>query len=191
MANNLIRDAILISGIFASGVFAFVNRDSIYEYAGIDPQTISDARDRAKAKRQEAIKPAAMPAPATQSVYGYSAVISKSADGQYWANARVNNTQVKLLVDTGASVVVLTPKDAKKAGLRPDELEYDAPMNTAAGKVMAAHTEIASLSVGNVTVHNVKAVVIPKGLTHSLLGMSYLGELRKMEVASSELTLHQ
>ena len=76
-----------------------------------------------------------MPAPATQSVYGYSAVISKSDDGQYWANARVNNTQVKLLVDTGASVVVLTPKDAKKAGLRPDELEYDAPMNTAAGKL--------------------------------------------------------
>ena len=191
MATTLIRDAVLISGLFTAGIFAFLYRDNIYEYAGLDPQFISAARASAKAKQlgPEQAKPTTQPV--SQSYYGYSAVISKSADGQYWADALVNNTQVKLLVDTGASVVVLTPKDAKKAGLRPSDLDYNAPMNTAAGKVMAAHAEIASLSVGNVTVHNVKAVVIPKGLTHSLLGMSYLGELRKMEVASSELTLHQ
>ena len=53
MANTLIRDAVLISAIFAGGIYAFLNRDTIYEYAGIDPQTIADARENAKAKKQK------------------------------------------------------------------------------------------------------------------------------------------
>lgn len=190
MGNTLIRDAILISGVFAGGIYAYLNRDTIYEYAGVDPQTIAAARNDAKAKKRKAAQPEPEQM-ASVTMSDHSAVINKSSDGQYWADAMVNDQQVKFLVDTGASVVVLTPKDAKKAGLRPENLTYNAPMNTAAGQIMAAHTEIASIAVGNVIVHNVRAVVIPRGLTHSLLGMSYLGELRKLEVTPEELILKQ
>ncbi len=190
MANTLIRDAILISGIFASGFLAFYHRDTIYEYAGIDPQTIAMARENAKANRQELSQETPQQQTAA-AAHERTTTISKSPDGQYWANAMVNNEQVKFLIDTGASVVVLTPKDAEKAGLRPKDLTYNAPMNTASGQVMAAHADIASISIGNVIVHNVRAVVIPKGLTHSLLGMSFLGELRKLEVTPEELILRQ
>ena len=188
MANTLIRDAVLISAIFAGGIYAFLNRDTIYEYAGIDPQTIADARENAKAKKQKITRPEQT---ASATMIGHSAVIAKSPDGQYWAEASVNDMPVKFLVDTGASVVVLTPQDAKKAGLRPDNLTYNVPMNTAAGKIMAANTDIASIAVGDVVLHNVRAVVIPRGLTHSLLGMSFLGELRKLEVTPEELILKQ
>ena len=78
MANTLIRDAVLISAIFAGGIYAFLNRDTIYEYAGIDPQTIADARENAKAKKQEITRPEHT---ASATMIGHSAVVSKSSDG--------------------------------------------------------------------------------------------------------------
>ncbi|PHR92181.1 MAG: TIGR02281 family clan AA aspartic protease [Robiginitomaculum sp.] len=188
MSNNLIRDAILASLIFSGGFYAFLHRDKIYEYAGISPQDIVNVREANKASSNPvAHAPTASPI----HVGDHSTTISKAADGQYWTMAHVNNSEIRFLIDTGASVVVLTPDDAQKAGLRPDSLEYDVPVNTASGQIFAASVELASVSVGNVLIYNVRAVVIPKGLTHSLLGMSYLGELQKLEVTSEELTLRQ
>ncbi len=187
MSNNLIRDAVIISALFAGSFFAYVNRDRLYEYAGIHPQDIANAREHARSKSE----PPQRALTSNANLTGYSAIITKSPDGQYWAQALVNHQQVRFLVDTGASIVVLTPDDAQKAGLRPDDLVYDVVMNTAAGEIMAAHVDIASISVENVTVHNVRGVVIPTGLTHSLLGMSYLGELQKLEVTPEELVLRQ
>ena len=57
------------------------------------------------------IKPSAMV------VSGSATSISKSSDGHFWTEARVNSSSVKFLVDTGASVVALTPLDAQKAGV--------------------------------------------------------------------------
>ncbi len=193
MSNNLIRDAAIISALFAGSIFAYVNRDTLYEYAGINPQDIADARQHARSTSQPVKYKQAGNRQQTSntSLTGYSTVIAKSPDGQYWAEALVNHKKVRFLVDTGASIVVLTPHDAQKAGLRPDDLIYNVAMNTAAGQIMAARVDIASISVENVTVHNVRGVVIPTGLTHSLLGMSYLGELRKLEVTPEELVLRQ
>lgn len=186
----MIRDAILVSAIFSAGVFGFINRDAIYEYAGVNPQDIADARAQRKNKQIPTT-----PKPRTDMsalhAQGNFAAIAKSKDGQFWTQAHVNSTDIRFLVDTGASVVVLTPDDARKAGLRPDELTYDAQMNTAAGMVMAARIDIANVSVGDVTVYNVRAVVIRDGLTQSLLGMSFLGEISKMEITSDELILRQ
>jgi len=113
---------------------------------------------------------------------------SKS-DGQFWTDARVNSGYVKFLVDTGASAVALTLDDAKKSGIRTHDLEYDVPVSTAGGTNMAAYVELKSISVGAITIRNVDALIIPEGLNTSLLGMTYLGELQKVEATPNALLL--
>ena len=165
-----------------------MNRPMIYELIGISPQDIADAREM----RKDA------PAPVEQintmtnvKISGSATSIPKSGDGQFWAEARVNSTSIKFLVDTGASVIALTPFDSQKAGFKSYDLRYTATVNTASGKVKAAPITLDIVSVGNVSVRNVRAVVISEGLPHSLLGMSYLGELQKMEVTKNALILRQ
>src|SRR6185295_1508387 len=43
--------------------------------------------------------------------------IARSADGHFYLDAQVNGAQVRFLVDTGASMVALTPADAQRAGI--------------------------------------------------------------------------
>ncbi len=182
MSNTLVRDALVLSAAVIGGFFAFTNREAIYELAGFHPQDLAQAAPESAAVVQIA------PAVAT----GRFSTIPKAQDGHFWTEARINDkTQIKFLVDTGASIVALTTADARQIGLSPKTMTYDKPLNTAAGKVMAASVELGRVTVGNVTVYNVRAVVIPKGLSHSLLGMSYLGQVRKLEISSTELVLRQ
>lgn len=115
--------------------------------------------------------------------------LRKSPDGQFWAEGQANNGHVKFLVDTGASVVALTADDARKAGLDLSRLKYDRPVNTANGQIMAAYVRLDKVSIGSLTIRNVDAMVIPEGLHVSLLGMSYLGRLQKVEATPDMMIL--
>jgi aspartyl protease family protein len=98
---------------------------------------------------------------------------------------------VKFLVDTGASLVALSERDARKIGLDTDRLERNAEVRTAAGRVKAAITTITKIEIDGVTVKNVQAVVIDKGLEHSLLGMSFLNRLDGWDVTANAIILRQ
>ncbi|WP_140984070.1 TIGR02281 family clan AA aspartic protease [Asticcacaulis tiandongensis] len=123
-------------------------------------------------------------------VIGGITAIPKATDGHFWAEARVNQTVVRFLVDTGASVVALTPEDARRLGVDPSRLTYDRDVTTAMGKTKAAHVMIDSMGIGQSRMQNVEALVIRDGLSTSLLGMSYLGRLRRFEATPSSLILH-
>lgn len=110
-------------------------------------------------------------------------------NGHFWANARVNSGRVHFLVDTGASSVALTLNDAKKSGIKTRDLVYNVPVSTAGGTNYAASIKLKSVSIGSITLRDVDALVIRKGLTTSLLGMSYLGELQKVEATRDTLFL--
>ena len=115
--------------------------------------------------------------------------IPKAADGHYWAEARVNTTTVKFLVDTGASVVALTPQDARRLGINLNTLTYDQDVTTASGKTQAARVVIDHMQIGQSQMDNIEALVIPDGLSSSLLGMSYLGRLSRFEATQGSLIL--
>jgi aspartyl protease family protein len=115
--------------------------------------------------------------------------IPKAQDGHFWANATVNDKAVRFLVDTGATVVVLTEADAQRLGIDKASLTYDRKVITAMGPTQAAQVTLASVAVGGSTVHNVEALILPQGGT-SLLGMSYLGRLSRIEATPSSLILH-
>lgn len=116
--------------------------------------------------------------------------IPKASDGHFWANATVNSRAVRFLVDTGATVVALTPADAQRLGFDARNLTYDREVSTANGKTYAASVTLSAVGIGQSTVRNVDALVVKDGLTTSLLGMSYLGRLSRFEATPSSLILH-
>lgn len=120
-----------------------------------------------------------------------TASLRKEGDGHFWATAYVNGEPVKFLVDTGASLVALSERDARKIGLDTDKLEQNAEVRTAAGRVKAAVTTINKIEIDGVTVKNVQAVIIDKGLEHSLLGMSFLNRLDGWDVTPTAIVIRQ
>lgn len=136
-----------------------------------------------------AAQPATMVAVAEAPVSPGAAQIRKHADGHFWAETAVDGHSVKMMVDTGASLVALTPEDAARLGITADELDYDGEVSTAAGKVRAAHVTLEAVSIAGVEMKNVEALVVRDGLPHSLLGMSYLGRLSEFSATKTSLTL--
>ncbi len=121
-----------------------------------------------------------------------TARISVRDDGHYWARALVNRkTSVEFMIDTGASVVVLTYKDAQRMGLKPAGLDYRWKINTAGGETMGASVLIDSIKINQVHIRNVEAMVLRSDLEQSLLGMSFLRELYSYEFRGERLIIRQ
>ena len=120
---------------------------------------------------------------------GTDAQVVKGADGHYWAQARIEGRAVRVLVDTGASVVALTRADALRLGVDPEAADFTGRVQTASGVVRAAPVQLKSVSVAGARVDEVEALVVEQGLEYSLLGMSYLGRLSAFEATPVGLTL--
>lgn len=115
--------------------------------------------------------------------------IRRRGDGHFIATVSVNGSSVPMLVDTGASTVVLRQTDAKKFGIDTSRLKYTVPVQTANGVAYAAHVRIRHASVGQISISNIDALVAQPGvLKESLLGMTFLSRLRSYEFAGNFLT---
>lgn len=132
---------------------------------------------------------AATPAPVSAPATGQAAQVLKAADGHYWADASVDGRAIRVMVDTGASVVVLTRTDAARLGVDLKPADFDATIVTASGPVRAAPVELKAVAIAGARVERVEALVVEQGLPHSLLGMSYLGRLSAFTATPTGLTL--
>lgn len=120
------------------------------------------------------------------------AVIVRDGGGHFVFNGLTNGARLRYLFDTGASTVVLTAEDAQKIGFNPASLNYSVTVSTANGRTSAAPITIDALSVGNITVRNVRAMAArPGALQQNLLGMSFLSRLRHYSVEGNRLVLRQ
>ncbi|MGH6760159.1 MAG: TIGR02281 family clan AA aspartic protease [Phyllobacterium sp.] len=116
--------------------------------------------------------------------------LEKSRSGHFEVSGRVNGASVNFMIDTGASSVVLSASDARKAGLDPEKLSYTAPVYTANGTAQAALVRLDQLKIGDIERHGVRAMVVQEGLlTGSLLGMNFLETLSSFSVAGDQLIL--
>jgi aspartyl protease family protein len=116
--------------------------------------------------------------------------IRRRPDGHFIAKTHVNGVSLTMLIDTGASTVVLKPADAQKLGIDIDKLKYSVPVQTANGTTYAAHVRLRNLTLGPISVNDVEALVAkPGSLKENLLGMSFLSRLRSYEFTTDMLTL--
>jgi aspartyl protease family protein len=113
-------------------------------------------------------------------------------DGHFTATVTVNGSNVPMLVDTGASTVVLRLADAKKLGVDTAALRFTVPVQTANGVAYAAHVRLRQVTVGSIALTGVDALVAqPGALKESLLGMTFLSRLRSYEFSGQYLTFRK
>jgi aspartyl protease family protein len=114
--------------------------------------------------------------------------LARAGDGHFYVEADINGTSLKMLADTGASLVVLGEQAAEEVGINPDSLDYDQVVGTANGTAEAAVVELDEVRVGGIVRRDVKALVTRR-LQGALLGMSFFNSLSKVSIESDELVL--
>jgi aspartyl protease family protein len=121
---------------------------------------------------------------------GQNAEIVRGQGGEFSLAAHINGVKIPMVVDTGASSVVLTQNAAKAAGLPTEMLNYTVNVETANGRTRAAPVTLDRLTVGALTERSVPALVAQKGqLKSNLLGMSFLNRLESWEVRGDRLRM--
>src|SRR5262245_52364129 len=132
------------------------------------------------------------PASRSQNSSGGTFTVRRGARGHFKVEGRVAGRRMAFMVDTAATVIAIPEREAARLGIHPARREYTAQISTANGTILAAPTQLAMVEVGNITVRNVRAVVMPDAaLSENLLGMSFLSRLRKFEMADGRLLLEQ
>jgi aspartyl protease family protein len=145
-----------------------------------DPERIARASDTVSDLLKRRAKP---PVRAVQ--------IARGQAGEFALQARINGVTAPMVIDTGATSVVLTYETAKAAGLPLELLEYDVDVETAGGHTKAARLTLDRLAIGKLVERSVPALVVPHGqMKTNLLGMSFLDRLESWEVRADRLMLH-
>jgi aspartyl protease family protein len=116
--------------------------------------------------------------------------LTRSSDGHFYADARINGTVIRVLVDTGASIVALTREDALKIGLIFSEKEFTDSAQTAGGKVALKSVTLDHVALGPVEASKVDAAIAGPELHQSLLGQSWLQQVGEVTIKGDVMTLH-
>ena len=119
-----------------------------------------------------------------------SVEIVRGRTGDFQISAQVNGARSNMVLDTGASAVVLTQEAAKAAGLPLEVLSYNVNVDTANGRTRAAAVTLDRITVGTIVERSVPALIAQPGqLRTNLLGMSFLNRLESWEVRGDKLMM--
>ena len=131
---------------------------------------------------------AAVAAPRAATPPPNTIVYTANEQGHVVLDAAVNGAPVRMLVDTGASLVTLTPADARAAGINPASLMFSGHVQTANGTARMAPVTLREIRIGQLSIYDVPASVL-EHLNVSLLGMSFLSRLQGYEMRDGKLTI--
>ena len=120
----------------------------------------------------------------------HEVTINADENGDFYVWGSVNGATVRFAVDTGASDIVLSPADAKRAGIDIAGLTYGGQYETANGIGHGAFVTLEKLSVGPIALIEVPASVNGTAMRTSLLGMAFLKRLKSFEFSKDKLVLH-
>jgi aspartyl protease family protein len=145
-----------------------------------DPEQLARATDTvSELLRERAVGPASV------------VQIPRGQNGEFNIHAKINGFAAPMVIDTGATSVVLTYETAKAVGLPLELLEYDVELETAGGHTKAARLTLDRLAIGHLVERSVPALVVQHGqMKTNLLGMSFLNRLESWEVRGERLVLH-
>jgi len=112
--------------------------------------------------------------------------LRRAPDGHFYAIVQVNGASINFMVDTGASIVALTPEDAQRAGIHLPETR--AMARGLGGTVEVTPVTIDRLSFGGLEARGVRAAVAEE-LPISLLGQNVLSQIGTVEISGDRMVL--
>lgn len=179
---NLVVEA--ASWTVAAGIFAaaLLNFDQLRLFtasvAGIDLKAAQAAQPPKSAGAQD-------------SRSGSVVELRAGHNGHFETEAEINGRAVQVMVDTGATGVALSYEDAETAGIYVKDSDFTHQSSTANGIAQIALVNIDRISIGDITVRNVQGMVLDRGkLKGTLLGMSFLSRLSRVDMRQGTLVLH-
>ena len=111
-------------------------------------------------------------------------------DGHFYMEVLIEGREVRVMLDTGASMVTLRESDARRAGIRVHRDDFDTPVSTANGTTYYAPVILRRVEIDGIEIRDVSAAVLPDDQLHmTLLGASFLNRLRRFEVADNRLIM--
>jgi aspartyl protease family protein len=121
---------------------------------------------------------------------GRTVALARAQSSDFQITTDVNGHSIPMILDTGASSVVLTNEAAKAVGLPVEVIKYTVNIATANGHTKAAEVTLDRVAVGSIVERAVPALIAQPGqLKTSLLGMSFLNRLQSWEVRGDKLVL--
>jgi aspartyl protease family protein len=115
--------------------------------------------------------------------------LDRDSDTHFYATTRINGTDVRMMVDSGASMIALTRTDAEAIGINVDDLPIGGNAATAGGIVPIRPVELDRVAIAGIEVSGVQAAVIDADMPYSLLGQSFLSRLQSVKVEGDRMTL--
>ena len=145
------------------------------------------AKQTSAKERLAGVQPAAPRISAAR--FSNQLILKPGRNGHYIVVADVDGVDVRFLVDTGASSVVLSAQDAERIGLHASNLDYTQIYQTANGQTRGAPVTLGSVSIGQLSIDDVEASVNESPMGISLLGMTFLTQLDGFQVEDGNLIL--
>ncbi len=116
-------------------------------------------------------------------------VIKIAQDGHFYIDTKINNLDVRFMIDTGASDVIISQKEAKRIGVNFEKLNFNKIYQTANGKTSGANIVLDEIWIADRKFEKVNASINKSEMGQSLLGMSFLKRFNKYEFYREELIL--
>ena len=115
--------------------------------------------------------------------------INLAKDGHFYLRVKINQIPILFMVDTGASDVVISRKEAQKIGINIDKLNFNRRYQTANGVSFGAGAVADEIEFAGIKFNNVPISVNSADMGTSLLGMSFLRKFKKYEFYRDKLIL--
>jgi aspartyl protease family protein len=123
-------------------------------------------------------------------ISGDAVKLERKLNGHFYAVAHVNGIAIEFMVDTGATIVLLSKQTAKILGIEKSQFKNIVTLSTANGAVRAAIFKLDELRLGSIRATDVKAgVILSDDVDFNLLGMSFLNGLSSWSTSGSTMTL--
>lgn len=140
---------------------------------------------------QAPVSPASRAEPASATPAAFVARVDRGRDGLFRITGLANQRPIHFVVDTGATVTVLTSRDAAALNLPAGRPDGGATLRTAGGAAPMAWNTIDRLEVGGSHLRHLDVVMVRSGLDHSLLGQDVLSRLGTITMTRDRLEIRR
>ncbi|MBS1160349.1 MAG: hypothetical protein H6R15_2768 [Proteobacteria bacterium] len=114
-------------------------------------------------------------------------IMTANGQGHFFTTGTINGTSVRFMVDTGATMISLGASDARRLGLDFNKGQKGMTQ-TANGPAAVSKLALDTVRIGDVTLHQVDALILQTEMPVALLGMSFLNRM-EMQRDGSTMTL--